>query len=124
MPAGTLAAASAPGRHGAAQAAFRTAKYRPEFPAKGFANLDAARAWADHLVAWYNTEHRHSGVRYVRPAQRHAGDDVAILAARHDLFLKARDLHPARWSGATRNRSPVGPVMLNPERDSIVAAYA
>ena len=46
------------------------------------------------------------------------------LLARHDLFLKARDLHPARWSGATRNWSPVGPVTLNPERNSIVAAYA
>jgi len=107
-----------------AESLFRTAKYRPEFPAKGFANLDAARAWADHFAAWYNTEHRHSGIRYVSPAQRHAGDDVAILAARHDLFLRARDLHPARWSGATRNWSPVGPVTLNPERDSIVAAYA
>ena len=107
-----------------AESLFRTAKYRPEFPAKGFADLDAARAWADHFVAWYNTEHRHSGIRYVTPAQRHAGEDVAILAARHELFLKARDLHPARWSGATRNWSPVGPVTLNPERESIVAAYA
>ena len=68
--------------------------------------------------------HRHSGIRHVSPAQRHAGDDVASLAARHDLFLEARDLHPARCSGATRNWSPVGPVTLNPGRDSIVAAYA
>ena len=29
-----------------AEALFRTAKYRPEFPAKGFTDLDAARAWA------------------------------------------------------------------------------
>ena len=53
---------------------------------------------------------------------RHAGDDVAILAARHELFFKARDLHPARWSGANRNGSPIGPVTFNPERDSTVAA--
>lgn len=29
-----------------AEALFRTAKYRPEFPTKGFADLEAARAWA------------------------------------------------------------------------------
>jgi hypothetical protein len=71
-------------------------------------------------VRWYNHEHRHSGIRYVSPAQRHAGDDAAILAARHDLYVQARERNPRRWSGATRNRSPVGPVTLNPERDSAI----
>ena len=27
------------------------------------------------FVHWYNHEHRHSGIRYVTPAQRHAGED-------------------------------------------------
>ena len=49
---------------------FRTAKYRPEFPAKGFADQEAARAWASAFVHWYNFQHRHSGIRYVSPAQR------------------------------------------------------
>jgi transposase InsO family protein len=79
-----------------AESLFRTAKYRPEFPAKGFADLQAAHAWAAAFVAWYNVDHRHSGIRYVSPAQRHAGEDKAILAARHALYLKARDAHPAR----------------------------
>ena len=65
-----------------AESLFRTAKYRPDLPAKGFVDLDEARAWATHFVRWYNVEHRHSGIRYVSPAQRHAGDDHAILAAR------------------------------------------
>ena len=99
---------------------FRTAKYRPEFPAKGFADLDEARAWAAQFVRWYNHDHRHSGIRYVSPAQRHAGEDQIILAARHDLYLQARQRNPARWSGNTRNWSPVGPVTLNPERDCVV----
>ena len=64
-----------------AESLFRTAKYRPEFPAKGFANLAAARSWAVHFVRWYNVDHRHSGIRYVSPAQRHAGNDHEILAA-------------------------------------------
>jgi transposase InsO family protein len=106
-----------------AESLFRTAKYRPEFPAKGFAGLDQARTWAAGFVRWYNFDHRHSGIRYVSPAQRHAGDDQAILAARHDLYLRARELNPARWSGATRNWSTIGAVTLNPERDSIIKTH-
>lgn len=104
-----------------AESLFRTAKYRPEFPAKGFAQLDEARVWAAEFVHWYNHEHRHSGIQYVSPAQRHAGQDHAILAARHTLYTKARQAHPARWSGPTRNWSAPGPVTLNPERDSVVS---
>jgi transposase InsO family protein len=107
-----------------AESLFRTAKYRPEFPAKGFAELDDARAWAVSFVRWYNVEHRHSGIRYVSPAQRHAGEDLAILAARHALYASARNLNPARWSGKTRNWTPIGAVTLNPERDCIVKAFS
>jgi hypothetical protein len=107
-----------------AEALFRTAKYRPEFPATGFEDLNAARAWAAGFVQWYNVEHRHSGIRYVTPAQRHAGDDRSLLAARHALYATARECNPARWSGNTRNWTPVGAVTLNPERDSVVATMA
>ena len=100
---------------------FRTAKYRPEFPARGFDDLDAARCWAAEFVRWYNVEHRHSGIRYVSPAQRHAGHDVAILAARTELYERVRQRQPARWSGRTRNWSPIAAVTLNPERDTVVA---
>ena len=51
------------------------------FPARGFADLESAREWAMAFVQWYNHEHRHSGIRYVTPAQRHAGEDHPILAA-------------------------------------------
>jgi putative transposase len=105
-----------------AESLFRTAKYRPEFPAKGFGNLEQARDWAADFVRWYNFDHRHSGIRYVSPAQRHAGEDHRILAARHDLYLKARERNPARWSGATRNWQAVRTVTLNPERDTVIHA--
>ena len=75
-------------------------------------------------MRWYNVDHRHSGIRYVSPAQRHAGDDHAILAARHELYVQARERHPARWSRETRNWTPIGAVTLNPERDSIVKAQS
>jgi len=107
-----------------AESLFRTAKYRPEFPANGFADLEAARTWAAGFVHWYNVEHRHSGIQYVSPAQRHEGQDQKILAARHTLYTQARALKPARWSGKTRNWSPTGPVTLNPERDSVIRDYS
>jgi hypothetical protein len=105
-----------------AEALFRTAKYRPEFPIKGFADLAAAREWSARFVQWYNHEHRHSGIRYVTPAQRHAGQDSPVLAARHALYQDARQRNPQRWSGSTRNWTPVGAVTLNPERDAVVRA--
>ena len=105
-----------------AEALFRTAKYRPEFPLKGFADLDAARQWGMRFVQWYNHDHRHSGIRYVTPAERHAGQDGPLLAARHAVYQEARQRNPQRWSGSTRNWEPVGAVSLNPERDAVVRA--
>ncbi len=105
-----------------AESLFRTAKYRPEFPVQGFAGLYEARAWAADFVHWYNVEHRHSGIRYVTPAQRHAGEDSTLLAARHEVYIRAREANPHQWSGPTRNWTPVGAVMLNPERDSAADA--
>ena len=104
-----------------AEALFRTAKYRPDFPEGGFGDLDSARTWAAKFVRWYNDDHRHSGLRYVSPSQRHAGKDKEILANRHDVYLAAQARHPARWSRHTRNWSPCGAVTLNPERDQIVS---
>ncbi len=103
-----------------AEALFRTAKYRPEFPVKGFAGLDAAREWAARFVHWYNDQHRHSGIGYVTPAQRHAGQDRALLAARHELYQQARLANPRRWSRQTRDWTPVAAVTLNPERDIVI----
>ena len=106
-----------------ADSLFRAAKYRPEFSDQGFADLDAARTWAAGSAHWYNIDHRHSGIRYVAPAQRHGDDDHAILAARHALYIRARELKPSRWFGRTRNGSPTGAVILKLERDSLVTLH-
>jgi transposase InsO family protein len=104
------------------EALFRTAKYRPQYPASGFASIEEARGWASRFVAWYNHEHRHSGIRYVSPAERHAGQDHDILARRHALYLEARAAQPRRWARQTRNWEPIAVVTLNPERESVVNA--
>jgi len=87
-----------------------------------FDDPDEDRAWAAEFVRWNNHDHRHSGIRYVSPAQRHAGEDHATLAARHALYMRAREAKPARWSGSARDGSPLGSVTLNPEWDSVVTA--
>ncbi len=98
---------------------FRTLKYCPQWPAKGFATLELAQEWVRAFVQWYNHDHRHSGIRFVTPAQRHQGRDVEVLARRHDLYRAAQAARPERWSGKTRNWTPIGPVMLNPEKEEV-----
>jgi len=95
---------------------FRTCKYRPDYPAQGFTNIDAARTWVQQFARWYNSEHRHSGIVFVTPEQRHEGADIALLKQRHQVYTAAKQRHPQRWSRETRNWTPVNEVWLNPER--------
>lgn len=103
------------------EALFRTCKYRPDYPAQGFASLLEARLWMQQFVHGYNHEHRHSGIRFVTPAQRHQGQDPAILAQRQAVYEQAQACHPERWSGAIRNWQPVAEVWLNPSAEVIDA---
>jgi len=98
------------------EALFRTLKYRPQYPSRPFASLEQARAWVAGFVAWYNTEHRHSAIRFVTPDDRHFGREEAILEKRKAVYEQARRRNPERWAGPTRNWTPVGAVRLNPER--------
>ncbi len=103
------------------EALFRTLKHTPAYPVLPFTTASAAERWAQRFVDWYNLEHRHSAIRYVTPTQRHVGDEVTVLARRVALYARARDAHPARWSGSTRNWSPITTVTLNPERTPVAA---
>lgn len=96
------------------EALFKTLKYHPGFPDQPFDSLQQARQWVDGFQRWYNEVHRHSGLKFVTPAQRHRGEDGAILEKRHTLYEAARARHPARWSGPTRNWEPETIVYLNP----------
>ncbi len=96
------------------EAIFRTLKYRPGYPRKPFASLEEARAWVETFVAWYNDEHLHSAIKYVTPSDRHERRDVAILAARDALYAKSKRNRPRRWTGTTRDWSPISTVTLNP----------
>ncbi|PNQ58498.1 IS3 family transposase [Vibrio agarivorans] len=96
---------------------FRTLKYVPSWPSKGFASLEESRAWVDRFVEWYNNEHKHRGLNYVTPSERHAGKDSEILQKRAAVLEVRREQNPERWSGEIRNCKPVGNVHLNPEKE-------
>lgn len=100
---------------------FKTLKYCPRYPSEGFESLEKARVWAAEFVRWYNEEHRHSRINFVTPAQRHRGEDRAILKKRAALYESVRAKNPERWSGDTRDWSVQGSVSLNPQRDQLVA---
>jgi transposase InsO family protein len=101
---------------------FRTLKYRPDYPANAFENVNGARHWVEGFVSWYNLEHLHSSIQFVTPDQRHRRLDEAVLAKRVDVYRRAKEQNPSRWSGATRNWAPVTHVYLNPEKEKSLAA--
>ena len=107
-----------------AESVFRTCKYRPEYPSEGFATLDKARAWVMRFEAWYNTEHRHSGLNFVTPEQRHATQAEAIMKQRIEVYETARARNPRRWSGDSRDWSLPQSVWLNPEKTPSPQAQA
>lgn len=100
------------------ESAFRTFKYRPDFPTNGFASIEAARTWVAEFVKWYNTVHKHSGINFVTPIQKHTGEEKQILEQRDNVFKQAKARNPNRWSGETRNWSASGAVWLNPEKSA------
>ena len=97
-----------------AESIFRTLKYRPNFPDKPFESVATACQWVEGFVTWYNEEHRHSGISYVTPAQRHAGLHIELLQHRERVYNDAKKRNPERWTGCTRNWDPIPTVRLNP----------
>jgi putative transposase len=107
-----------------AESIFRTCKYRPNYPSSGFKDLSQARKWVLTFVNWYNTKHRHSGLKFLTPVQRHNGMEQLIFQNRKDLYERAKAAHPERWSGKTRNWSLTPEVWLNPERSDVTVQEA
>lgn len=102
-----------------AESIFRTCKYRPDYPYKGFKDIKQAREWVLRFVSWYNHEHRHSSIKFVTPHQRHTEQDEVVLEKRIAVYEKAKQQNPKRWSGNTRDWDKVGSVWLNPDVNNV-----
>ena len=67
------------------EAQFKTLKYCPAFPER-FGCIEDARAFCETFFAYYNHEHRHSGIGYHTPASVHYGTATEV-----------RGLPPEAW---------------------------
>src|SRR6266571_8405399 len=78
------------------EAQFRTLKYRPAFPTR-FGSIQGARAHCHVFFPWCNTEHHHSGLGLLTPADVHHGWAAQRIAARATVLATAYAAHPERF---------------------------
>jgi len=78
------------------EAQFKTLKYRPEFP-DCFGAIVEARGFCQHFFPWYNTEHHHTGLGLLTPADVHFGRAAMRVAARAAVLTAAHAAHPERF---------------------------
>jgi len=79
---------------------FATTKGAPEYPSEFVDDVEAL-AYFTAYFDFYNNVRRHGEIGYVTPAQRHSGEDKAILA------LRLERLATARRKRLERNRSGI-----------------
>lgn len=106
-----------------AESLFRTCKYRPQFPG-AFATIEDARTWVLGFVRWYNHEHKHRNLKFLSPAQRHAGEAGTLFARRIAVYEAARARHPSRWSRQIRDWSLPDEVWLNRPAEEVALRQA
>lgn len=104
------------------EAQFKTLKYRPGFPER-FGSIEDARAFCQAFFAWYNTEHRHSGIAMFTPADVHHGRTDRLLQVRADVLAGAYAEHPERFvKGPPRPASVPAEVWINRPQQEVPQA--
>lgn len=78
------------------EAAFKTLKYRPEFPGR-FGSIEDARTFCAVFYRWYNTDHRHSGIGMHTPFDVHHGHAERVQEYRAQVLTGAYATHPERF---------------------------
>jgi putative transposase len=78
------------------EAQFKTLKYRPGFPQR-FDSIEHARGFCREFFAFYNHEHRHSGIGLMTPATVHHGHAEQTLDGRQHVLDAAYAATPERF---------------------------
>lgn len=96
------------------EAQFKTLKYAPEFPERFGAKEDAV-AYCSRFFAWYNGEHKHSGIGYYTPEDVHYLRATELERLRNQTLKDAYAKNPERFV----RKQPVAPsvptaVWINP----------
>jgi putative transposase len=86
------------------EAAFKTVKYHPTFPAR-FGSIQDARAFCETFFTWYNHAHHHTGIGLHTPAAVHYGHAAATSVARQHTLDTAWVLHPERFTRRPQPRA-------------------
>jgi len=96
------------------EAHFRTLKYCPQFPDR-FGSIEDGRAFCQSFFRWYNHEHHHSGIGFLKPAVVHFGQAAAVRAHREKVLAAAYVAHPDRFvNGPPRPADLPTAVWINP----------
>ena len=80
------------------EANFKTLKYCPAFPGS-FGSIQHARVFCEQFFAYYNHEHRHSGIGLHTPASVHHDTATEIRAERAATLDAAYAANPDRFRG-------------------------
>jgi transposase InsO family protein len=80
------------------EAQFKTLKYHPSFPDR-FGSLEDVRGFCGPFLTWYNTDHRHSSLALLTPADVHYGRAEQILEQRAGVLRAAFEANPQRFKG-------------------------
>jgi putative transposase len=103
------------------EAHFKTLKYRPDFPDR-FASILEARRFCREFFAWYNHEHRHSGIGLLSPTVVHNGRAEAVHAQRAQVLAAAYDQRPERFvRGLPRPPALPTAAWINPPKAAAAA---
>ncbi len=98
------------------EAQFKTLKYRPDFPDR-FGSIEDARQFCRTFFAWYNNEHKHTGISLLSPTVVHHGNADKVIAIRQTALDKAYSLHPERFVRKMPEHKPMPEaVWINPPK--------
>ncbi len=75
---------------------FKTVKYAPAYPGR-FCCPEDAQTYFRTFFAWYNTQHRHSGLGLLTPDAVHHGLTDELQATRQHVLDDAYSRHPERF---------------------------
>jgi transposase InsO family protein len=94
---------------------FKTMKYCPEFPER-FESLKHGEEFGKTFFNWYNNEHYHSGILFLKPSNVHFGQADEILKNRHAVLLQAYEKNAARFNKKIPTLKKLKPVYINPPK--------
>ncbi len=100
------------------EAAFKTMKYRPDYP-RIFPTLEDARSYIDGYVHWYNTKHKHTGIALFSPSEVSDGTWKGKWEIREKALQGYYTRYPNRFSYRPVTPSSADTVGINHRKHKI-----